>query len=75
MKPKTEEVYRCSECDEVFSDQNEAAYHCVELPPKEYKCLECGYVWLKVDAAIECFDADQDMKRLVSAASHTTAVK
>lgn len=56
MQPKIEEVYRCSECDEAFADQSVAAHHCVELPPKEYKCLQCGFVWGTMDEAIRCYD-------------------
>lgn len=59
MEPKVEEVFRCSECDESFASQTSAAYHCVALPPKEYKCLECGFVWPDVSEAISCFNDER----------------
>jgi len=58
-KPKIEEVYRCPECDAVFDDPNSAANCCLVLPPLEYKCLACGFVWPKADQAIRCFDYEQ----------------
>lgn len=51
---QVEYIYYCSECDERYTDRQEAFECCYKAPEKWFKCSKCGAEYDDFNEAKRC---------------------